>query len=136
MAHMNRAVASLRIMGDDLDPEEVTALLCGSPSHTQKKGQPVHSTSDKPSWPANSGLWRKNAIETKPEDFDLQVRQMLNELTQDIGVWKALSTKYRMDVFCGWFMSSSNEGVEIKPETLFLLGQRGITLGIDIYAPE
>jgi hypothetical protein len=33
-------------------------------------------------------------------------------------------------------MGSGNEGVEISPETMVALGQRGIQLSIDIYGPD
>ncbi len=41
MAHLYRTVASLRIGGDDLDPDEVSALLCCQPTAGYRKGQVV-----------------------------------------------------------------------------------------------
>ncbi len=61
---------------------------------------------------------------------------MLEGLTQDFDVWHSLAGRYKIDVFCGWFMKESNEGVDITSETLVALGQRGIALALDIYAPD
>src|SRR5205814_841637 len=126
MACMNRAVATLRIVGSDLDPEEVTALLGKAPSRSQKQGQELPATANLPPRIIRFGQWRIDAPDTEPENFDLQVRHMLDGLTQDLEVWRALSKRYKLDVFCGWFMKESNEGVDIAPETLAALGQRGI----------
>jgi len=40
-----------------------------------------------------------------------------------------------MDLFCGLFMKESSEGFSISPATLAMLGERGIELQFDIYAP-
>jgi hypothetical protein len=40
-----------------------------------------------------------------------------------------------MDIFCGWLMHESNEGIVISPQTLLMLGERNIALSVDIYAP-
>lgn len=136
MACLNRAVATFRISGRDLDPDKITSLLGGTPTRTCKQGEQLPSAAGGTPRFARVGQWRIDAPETSPEDLDLQVRHVLEGLTQDFDVWRSLSNQFRMDVFCGWFMKESNEGVDIKPETLVLLGQRGITLALDIYAPD
>ena len=52
-----------------------------------------------------------------------------------MNVWKALSKEYAVDLFCGLFMSETDEGVEISEKNLKSLGERGIKLGLCIYAP-
>lgn len=76
------------------------------------------------------------APDTEPENFDYQVKVMLDGLTEDFSIWKSISERFKIDMFCGWFMNESNEGVEIAPETLLALGQRHILLGLDIYGPD
>ncbi len=129
MAHLERSVATLRIMGDDLVPDEVTRLLGTLPTSAYARGEPLPSgvTTRK------LGTWRLRAQETKPEDLDGQVLELLGQVTSDIAVWDALTTRFRVDLFCGWFMGSENEGVEIAPQTMLALGQRGIKLSLDIY---
>lgn len=136
MAGINRAVATLRIVGPDLDPDRITALLGGSPSRTERQGQQLASSEGMPPRIARVGQWRIDAPPTEPGNFDLQVRQILAGLSQDLEVWRSLAKQYKVDVFCGWFMKESNEGEDIKPETLAALGQRSIALALDIYAPD
>ena len=81
-------------------------------------------------------MWRLSATETVPENLDGQVGELLGQVTSDLSVWSDLATRFRVDLFCGWFMGSGNEGVAISPETLLALGQRCIQLSLDIYGPE
>ena len=136
MAHLNRAVAVLRIVGEDLEPDEISALLGRQPSRSQRKGQEIQTNPGRPPRIAKFGNWRMDAQDTEPENLDQQVVEMLNGLTTDLAVWRDLSSRYKVDVFCGWFMRESNEGVDIAPETLLALGQRNIALALDIYAPD
>lgn len=136
MAHLERSVATLRIMGDDLVPEEISRLLKAEPTSSHAKGHQFPSASSGRIVIRNSGMWRLSARETKPEDLDTQVFELLGQVTSDLSVWSRIATQFRVDLFCGWFMGSRNEGVAISPETMVALGQRGIQLSLDIYGPE
>jgi hypothetical protein len=43
-------------------------------------------------------------------------------------IWRSLTARYRVDLFCGWFMNEGGEGLEVSAETLSALGNRGIKL--------
>ena len=135
MAHLERAVATLRVAGDHLDPEEVTLRLGAQPTHSQRNGQEFRFKSGR-TRVAKFGQWRLVAPDTEPEDLDHQVAELLGTLTNDLEIWRDLSSRFNVDLFCGWFMGRSNEGLTISPATLLRLGERGIELAIDIYAPE
>ncbi|KQW63550.1 hypothetical protein ASC92_23565 [Variovorax sp. Root411] len=81
-------------------------------------------------------MWRLDAEVTEPENLGEQIFELLRRTTTDLDVWQALSGRFRVDLFCGWFMSGSNEGVEISPVTMIALGARGIVLSVDIYSPD
>src|SRR4051794_40590426 len=98
MAHLNRAVAVLRIVGEDLEPDEISALLGRQPSRSQRKGQEIQTNPDRPSRIAKFGNWRMDAQDTEPENLDQQVVEMLNGLTTDLAVWRDLSSRYKVDV--------------------------------------
>lgn len=135
MAHLYKAVATLRIAGDDLIPSEVSKLLGAEPTLAREKGKEWLTPRGK-SRIAAFGQWHLNASDTEPENIDAQVAELLGKLTSDLGVWSKLSTHFEIDLFCGWFMQESNEGVAISPQTLKALGERGIMLGIDLYGPD
>lgn len=83
-----------------------------------------------------SGSWRLEAAASCPGDLNTQISALFTKLTDDLSVWHELSKRYRCDVFCGLFMGGLNEGEDLKPRTLAMLGDRGLTLGLDIYGPE
>jgi hypothetical protein len=135
MVHLHRAAASLRIAGKELAPDEITALLGSNPTHAQTKGQEILTKSGRTRSPL-FGQWRLHATVTEPENLESQVAELLGKLTTDLTVWRDLGSRFDIDLFCGWFMSGANEGVAIEPKTLLALGERGITLSLDIYGPD
>ena len=133
MAAINRAVAALRIIGDELNPSEITRLLGAEPTYSHSKGDVLQRPKGRV---AKFGMWRLEAAPLEPSEFNDQVASLLAQVTQDLHVWGALSEKYDISLFCGWFMRESNEGEDLTPATLVALGTRGISLGLDIYAPD
>ena len=71
-----------------------------------------------------------------PRDLDSQIAELLAGMTDDLAVWQRLTSVYHADIFCGLFLEQENEGISLSPTTLQLLGERGIELALDIYAPD
>jgi hypothetical protein len=136
MAHISESRATLRIIGDLLDPKEITKLLGGSPTSAQKKGDVIIGRTTGQKREARHGMWRLVASEKSPENLDGQVEEILSQLTKDITVWDRLGSQFRLDLFCGIFMEVGNEGMTISSKTLLDLGRRGIEMGLDIYGPS
>ena len=132
MPALARSAASLRVRGDDLDPSEVTKLLGAAPTLARAKGDLMkHGASAT----ARGGLWLLRAKETAPAGIDRQVEEIFAQLPADLKIWRSLAARYHVDLFCGWFMNENNEGLEISADTLTALGNRGIKLAFDLYAP-
>ena len=133
MGSLDRSVATLRIFGDDLIPEDVSKLLGAEPSKSFRKGAEevgivtgnirIHKT----------GSWRLSVERRNPEDLDAQIFEILNQLSQDLSIWHGLCSSYKIDLFCGIFMASGNDGLTLSPDALLALGSRGIKLELDIY---
>jgi hypothetical protein len=135
MAQLSRSKATLRVIGDELSPDEITKLLGCSPSYSHFKGEVVKSKNTKHEYIKKFGMWRLEATACEPENLDAQVAELLTKLTQDLAVWSRLKDRFEIDLFCGFFMETTNEGAEISSATLKALGERGIVLDLDIYAP-
>jgi hypothetical protein len=133
MTHLARSVASLRITGDAVVPEEVSLLLGCEPSYAHRKGEALQRNSGVRI--ADFGRWSLKAEDAAPEDLDGQVSELLGQMTKDLGVWRSLASRFKVDLFCGWFMDQSNEGVSISSATLQALAERRIQLEVDIYGP-
>ena len=135
MARLAQSTATLRVCGDDLVPEEITRLLGCPPSSSFAKGDVVRGKNTGREYVKRSGLWRIEANEREPEDLDAQVSELLSRVTQDLSVWADLARRFEIDLFCGLFMQTSNEGTDVSSSTLRALGERGIMLALDVYAP-
>jgi hypothetical protein len=88
------------------------------------------------------GMWRREGggacrpHTVSPRTFLGQISEILGELPQDPDVWRRLGAKYRIDLFCGVFMGSANDGLSFPGDLLKLLCERSIALNLDIYAPR
>jgi Domain of unknown function (DUF4279) len=136
MATIANAKATLRIMGDNLTPEGVTKVLGSSPTEAQYKGQVLVGKNTGKSRVAKSGMWQLRAAETTPGDLDAQVREIIDQLTDDFTVWDNLAARFVIDLYCGWFMEKENEGMGISADTLRELAARSIHLSLDIYSSD
>ena len=134
MGAIHHSAASLRFFGEDLVPEEITALLGASPTRSCRRGDDT-STKAGIVRIAKTGSWRLHAERREPEDLEAQVFELLDQLTPDLEIWASLS-RYTPDLFCGIFMASRNDGFPLSAKALLALGERGIAMDLDIYSPD
>ncbi len=131
MTRIARTVVSLRIIGDDLDPDEITQLLGCAPDSSHCKGDVLRSGARR-----SFGAWRLEAPPSEPENFDGQIAELLKRATGEIARWSEVSHRFRIDLFCGGFMEESNEGFSLSVKTLRSLADRGIEFVLELYAPD
>ena len=81
------------------------------------------------------GCWRLSAPDSTNADLDAQVEWILSRLSSDLATWRQVTSEHKVDLFCGLFLDRTNRGVTLEPETMRKLADRGIQLGLDIYAP-
>jgi hypothetical protein len=136
MAQMHKSVATLRIMGDDIVPADISSLLNCTPTKSRKKGDAIIGEKTGTKSIARTGMWSLCSVEQEPENLDRQIEEILANLTANMKTWQMLARAYRVDIFCGLFMHRENEGFAISPASLLALGQRGITLSFDVYGPD
>ena len=135
MPALSRALASLQVAGADLVPDDVSARLRCQPTHSHAKGELVARQVRIPPRPASFGMWSLVAEETGPADVDAQVSWLINQVSDDLADWRWLGERFRIRLFCSWFMTHLNEGLTLSPSTLEQLGQRGVLIDIDLYGP-
>ena len=132
MSSIHHSVAGLRLLGDDLNPDEVSALLGATPTEARRKGDEIAGRHGRVRI-AKTGLWLFDATRCEPENLEGQIFELLGKLTNNLDVWANLNSRYKTDLFCGIFMGSSNDGLTLSPSALLALGERGIELDLDIY---
>jgi hypothetical protein len=135
MSAIHHSIVTLRIYGDDLVPQDITKMLGALPTHSVAKGQEIVGRKTGKVRVAKTGMWRLCASDREPEDIDGQIREIFSQITADIAVWQSITKKYRANLFCGAFMSETNDGLSISPQSMAVLAERGIELWFEIYAP-
>ena len=136
MTKFQESYATLRISGDNLNPEEITELLGCQPSHAHIKGEQTIDKKTNRIYTAKTGMWRVTAISRQPADFDAQIDEILQKLSSDLTVWAAIGQRFEIDLFCGLFMAESNEGISLSLASLKALAERGVEFDLDIYTPS
>lgn len=128
MGPVKQTAAALRLIGDELDPNEITRALGKQPTRALRKGDAIGESST-----SRTGSWHLSAARVSPGDLDMQISDILEGMTDDLSVWNMLASKYDMNLFAGLFLTEGNEGLCLSPQTLKRLGDRHIELQLDIY---
>ena len=108
-------------------------MLGAQPTDWERKGGLSQPNAGGKVFVARRGGWRLKATVREPADLDAQVAELLGQLTADLEVWRGLASRFKVDLFCGWFMHEGNEGISVSPATMRALADRGILLDIDLY---
>lgn len=132
MGQLRRSAATIGFYGDCLDPDEITTLLGVKPTIGVQKGG-IWKTSLGAVKVAHTGSWRLKTDCCEPEDLSQQIERLLAPLTSDLAVWHDLSSRFRGVIFCGLWLSSYNDGLQLGSQVLGLIAERGLCVDLDIY---
>lgn len=133
MAAIARVRVSLRVFGDSLEPDEVSALLGCKPTRAHRKGE--HSsrggdaTEPTGGWILDSGLSEKAELEDHLEG-------LLSSVSNDSDEWANLTSRFSASILCSAFLDQYNEGFELSPRVAQALGERGLVIAFDIYSGD
>lgn len=130
MAAITEVTIRLRIFGDTLEPDEISRLLGCQPSQTVMKGETRRS-----GFVERTTMWSLGFDRFVVGDLNQKLELLLSQISDDADVWRDLHQRFDADVFAGLFMNEGNEGVTLEPATMEALSRRGLSLGLDIYAP-
>ena len=135
MALIAETSISLRYFGDDLIPDALTSALGRPPTKSTTKGDVITNKTSGRVRVAKFGSWLYGVERREPGDLDGQIEELFGALTADLSVLRALTAKYKPDLFVGLFLKESNEGIEISAPCLDILSARGVSLSLNIYGP-
>lgn len=127
---------SLRVTGEALEPPQITQLLGVQPQFAARKGEQRQSGTAVIT--QRVGIWIYSLLEEPSPEWDLDdaITQLLDRLPAELSIWKELKRSYDLDVYCGLFLESINQGTQLCPSTLLALAEREIVLSLDIYSPS
>ncbi len=122
---------TLRLFGDDLDPEAVSAALGSEPTLSRRKGDAVPDESAPRV--ADTGSWLLSSQQQSKSSLESQIALLFDRLTDDLSVWRDLCSRYHVDLFCGLWCNDWNRGLELSSEIVQAIAARGLRIGYDIY---
>ena len=134
MGELIRSTTSIRIFGKNLNPDELTHLLGSQPTKAQKRGE-VITNSNGETRVAKKGCWLISYDGDDEVELEIKIESLLNKLTDDFQIWERITREYKVDIFCGLFLESFNEGYELSARLLKKMGERNLKIGFDIYLP-
>ena len=119
---------TLRIFGDDLDPEGVSALLGGLPSRSHRKGD----TLDGDALPAATGAWELETALPDSAEIEEHVAELFGKLTTDLDEWATVTAQFAVDIRCELEAGESGEGFDLSPRLAAALAERGVVLSFSL----
>jgi Domain of unknown function (DUF4279) len=132
---LKRAMVSLAIIGDDLNPQEITGLLAGEPRRGVRKGEAFigHNGQQRS---ARSGMWLfgGECWEDAPA-IGSHIKTLLGRLTEDLDVWRTVTGRFECYVNVGGYFHDWTGGLSLEADVLRLLAERGLHIDFDLYAP-
>jgi hypothetical protein len=156
VAAIARVRASLRVFGDGLEPDEVSALLGHEPTRCHRKGDKLgshhgarqgghpgghssgsssghagHGTAVEP-----TGAWILDSRISEKAEIEDHVESILALLTSDYDEWASLTERFSASILCGVFLDQYNEGFELSPRLCKALANRGLVIAFDIYSGD
>lgn len=134
MADVQNATASLTITGDDLDPDEVTALLGCTPTKAFRKGDAW--SAHRPERHRQHGVWILKTALDRDVELEAQIAHLLAQVSNDAAIWQQINARFFSRIFCGIFMDRWNEGFGLTPTVLARLSTCGLHLDFDLYGPS
>lgn len=134
---LQRASVTLLINDDDLDPEKLTALFGREPNIGVRKGQDFVGY-DGRVVTARTGMWHFGTGYREPPNIDQQIAELLEGLPGHSALWGELTTSFAScHIAVGIYFDGDSwtGGFMLGPQTLAMLGKRGLAIDFDMYAP-
>lgn len=124
---------ALRIMGDNLDPDEVTKCLGREADKRQFKGQVMGISNDGSQNVSQCGCWTINMMDLDLEEgLEEALLEMMENLSDDSSVWSGLTEEASIDLFVDIYMGGCNDCFSLSPKTMRKMGERGIRVMVDV----
>lgn len=134
MATIARVRVSLRVFGDALEPEEVSALLGREPTRCHRKGDPVGG--DESSAVEPTGAWILDSTLSEKAEIEDHIETLLSSVSNDTDEWEQLFSRFSASILCSAFLDQYNEGFELSPRIARSVSERGLVMAFDIYSGD
>ncbi len=121
------------MIGEELTPDEVGAILGLEATRTHRKGQ-LRSLRHEGVW--DKSFWYFQSPLGPDREIADHLRWLLDSLEAKADALAALSEKFRIDFFCGFSSGSGQGGFTLDAVLLSRLARLGVPLVLDLYPPS
>lgn len=135
MDNLARASVTLLIRGDNLVPEELSSLLGCQPEVGVRKGETFIGHNGR-TVTARTGMWQLGTGYRQPPSIDEQITELLKSLPARGDLWDNLVARFVCCLTVGVYFADWTGGIVLEPQTLRMMGQRGLAIDFDMYAPS
>jgi len=123
------------LLGEALEAAEVSRLLCCEADQSHRTGERISSRS--------AGLWKHGGWSVKDhlpptESLSAKIEHVLDRVTTDKEVWRALTRRFEARLFCGIFLNNPEklgELVCLPADLLKRAADLGLELVLDVWPP-
>lgn len=131
---VEKTKVTLRLMGDDLNPHEITQILGLEPTHAHRRGEPRAGPDFKA--PYGSGAWLLTVEVLKPEGPNKATERLVDLLPNDPKLWIELASRYDLSISYGIFFQGWNRGFDLSHGLLLRLALFQARLEFDLYTDQ
>ena len=129
MAAIARVSVSLRVFGDGLEPDEVSALLGCQPSRFHRKGdgRPQGDPSIEP-----TGAWILESLLPETAEIEDHVESLLSQISNDGDEWANLTTRFSASILCTLLIDQYGGVFELSPRLAEWMAERGLVIAFEL----
>lgn len=131
---IKKVSVSLRFIGDELNPDEVTSMLKCQPTKAFRKGNTIPD--EKYQRTATTGGWILQSSLSDRENIEKHIIALFSSVSNEMHIWQYLTGRYRADLFIGIFMEDWNQGIELSSDLIKQITERHLKLSFDIYCDQ
>ncbi len=120
--------ATLRIHGDDVPFEEISARLGVQPTHIHRKGE-----RRKPRSPGyRDDAWHFCPSLPEIEPLEHHINALWQVVRPHVEYLRALKQRFKVDVFCGYRSNCDHAGFEVSHKCLVLFTTLEVPFGVSV----
>jgi hypothetical protein len=120
--------ATLRIVGDGLDFDEISQTLGLTPTTTRRKGAAPGSHT----LPGKPDLWLYRAPVARERPLDEHIMALWDAVRPQMAYLRRLKKRFKVDLCCGYQSNSCTGGFNVDHRCLGLFAELDIPFGVSV----
>ena len=125
--------ASFRILGDTLEPDEVSGILGLQPTRSGRRGERMSPSSSKTL--LRKSVWILQTPLSDQAPLQDHLEWLLDTLEPKRDAIGEFTKQYETDFFCGFSSENGQGGCTFESSLLARLANLGVPLVLDLYPP-